>query len=165
MSLCLRDAPRKPHYTVLDISAFPCEVCWLLFGGNGGQSLHHTLRYVVAAPWRTFTLSGPLQTGLWLLRRLRPPQRSLAFSRLLARLASVGRNNAVDFPSSILTDDRTVSCLLHAGWIGDNTFGVRKPKAHHRTVLVQVIQPLHLFLVTTLTTQVSDVSIGSGFDS
>jgi hypothetical protein len=31
-------------------------------------------------PWRSFTLSPPLQMGLWLLRRLRPLSRVLAFS-------------------------------------------------------------------------------------
>jgi len=31
--------------------------------------------------WRTFTLSHPLQTGFWLLRRLRPLSRTLAYSR------------------------------------------------------------------------------------
>ncbi len=31
-------------------------------------------------PWRTFTVSAPLQHGIWLLRRLRPPVRTLAFS-------------------------------------------------------------------------------------
>jgi hypothetical protein len=32
-------------------------------------------------PWRTFTLSSSLQAGVWLLRRLRPLSRPLAFSR------------------------------------------------------------------------------------
>jgi len=78
---------------------------------------------------------------------------------------SPGTDTAVeDFPHSPCPDDRTRSCLLHAGWIGDNAFGVRRPNALHRTVLVQVIQPLHLFCVTALT-QVSHVSIGSGFDT
>jgi hypothetical protein len=35
-------------------------------------SVHHA--------WRTFTVSRPLRSGLWLLRRLRPPSRTLAFS-------------------------------------------------------------------------------------
>ena len=38
---------KKPGCLALDISAFPCEVCWLLFGSNGGHSVHHTLRYDV----------------------------------------------------------------------------------------------------------------------
>src|SRR5262249_7651381 len=43
---------------------FPCEVCWLWFRGNGGHSVYHTSRCRKALSWRTFTLSGPLQTGL-----------------------------------------------------------------------------------------------------
>ena len=33
--------------------------------------------------WRTFVMSSPLQTGIWLLCRLRPPSCTLAFSRPL----------------------------------------------------------------------------------
>src|SRR5207247_1094484 len=41
-------------------------------------------------PWRTFTLSWPLQPGIWLLRRLRPPLRALAVSRPIAGLSGAG---------------------------------------------------------------------------
>src|SRR5262249_50399148 len=95
---------------------------------------------------------------------LRHPDRSLAFSRLWSWLATRDRDSGQDFPPSPCTDERAVSCLLHAGWVGDNTSDARRSDALHRTVLVQVIQPLHLFFVTTLT-QVSRVSMGPGFDS
>ena len=41
-------------------------------------------------PWRTFTLSCPLQPGIWLLRRLRPPVRALAVSRPITGFNGVG---------------------------------------------------------------------------
>ncbi len=44
------------------------------------SSLHPLASVSFGFPWRTFALSGPLQPGLWLLRRLRPPSHTLAFS-------------------------------------------------------------------------------------
>jgi len=41
-------------------------------------------------PWRTFTMSWPLQSRIRLLRRLRPPLRALAFSRPIAGLSGTG---------------------------------------------------------------------------
>ena len=72
---------------------------------------------------------------------------------------------AEEFPHSASTDDRTRSGLLHAGWIGDNTSGVRKPDALPHTVLVPVIQPLAPVLDNGAPTQVSRVRRGSGFDT
>ena len=46
--------------------------------------------HTTSRPWRTFTLSAPLQRGVWLLRRLRPPSRALACSRPLAGPDGVG---------------------------------------------------------------------------
>src|SRR5262249_36836073 len=46
-------------------------------------------------PWPTFTLSPPLQRGIWLLRCLRPPARKVAFSRP----TQVGAPG-LEFPSS-----------------------------------------------------------------
>jgi hypothetical protein len=51
------------------------------------SSLHLFVPFFKDLPWRTFTLSLPLQEGIWLLRRLRPLFRPLAFSRLLQALA------------------------------------------------------------------------------
>jgi hypothetical protein len=52
--------------------------------------LHPFTSVSFGLPWRTFTLSWPLQPGLWLLRRLRPPLRALAFSRPIAGLSGAG---------------------------------------------------------------------------
>lgn len=68
--------------------------------------------------WRTFTLSQPLQPGVWLLRRLRRPHRLLTFS------PPGDPGKAVrEFPSS-RAQERTApfSCLVYAGRIGDNTW-------------------------------------------
>ena len=40
--------------------------------------------------WRSFTMSRPLQPGLRLLRRLRHPSHTLAFSRPLAKQGGIG---------------------------------------------------------------------------
>jgi hypothetical protein len=61
-------------------------------------------------PWRTFTLSGSLQTSVWLLRRLRPLFRTLAFSRPLR----VKRHQSSPVPSEEVIVSR--SSLLYAGW-------------------------------------------------
>jgi hypothetical protein len=132
-------------------SAFPCKVCGLWFRGNGGHSVHHASRCRKALSWRTFTLSVPLQDSIWLLCRLRHPSRSLAFSRLSAWLVPGTEAAVKDFPHSAGTDDRTLSGLLHAGWLGDNTVDVRRSNALHHTILVPVIQPLHRSSITALT--------------
>ena len=55
------------------VICFPWFTCW--------SSVHLDL------PWRTFTLSFPLQKSIGLLRRLRPLTCPLAFLRLLRALA------------------------------------------------------------------------------
>lgn len=75
MSFLSQGRTKIPPYAALDISAIS------LFGSNGGYSFHHTARYIVASPWRTFTLSVRLPDSIWLLCRLRRPARTLAFSR------------------------------------------------------------------------------------
>jgi hypothetical protein len=52
-------------------------------------------------PWRTFTVSAPLQHGVWLRRRLRPPVRTLAFS-----CPAEAGDAAWEFPSSRAICDR-----------------------------------------------------------
>ncbi len=79
-------------------------------------ALHPFACRSVGIPWRTFTMSCPLQPGIGLLRRLRPPGRALAFSR-----PPHGGKAAWEFPSSSVNDViATRSCLLYAGWIRDN---------------------------------------------
>jgi hypothetical protein len=92
----------------------------------------------VFLPWRTFTLSVPLQPGIWLLRRLRPPFHTLAFSRP----TEVGQV-AWEFPSSNTRDVLvTLSCLLHTGRIGNNTCRRHGRQAHRHPILGQVFHPL-----------------------
>jgi hypothetical protein len=68
-------------------------------------------------------MSWPLQPGLGLLRRLRPPVRTLAFSRPTA----VG-HTVLEFPSSVTRDVlATRSCLLDAGRIRDSPGGREDP--------------------------------------
>src|SRR6516162_11943099 len=45
------------------------------------SSPHPLTSILSGLPWRSFTVSWPLQPGIGLLRRLRPPSRTLAFSR------------------------------------------------------------------------------------
>src|SRR4030095_16412706 len=68
-------------------------------------------------------MSSPLQRGVGLLRRLRPPVRTLACSRPTA----VG-HTALEFPSSTIRDVlETRSCLLYAERIRDSTYGRKDP--------------------------------------
>jgi hypothetical protein len=95
-------------------------------------------RLLVLLSWRTFTLSRPLQSGLWLLRRLRPPCRTLAFSRP-AKAGIAGW----EFPSSNVRDViATLSCLLHTGRVGNNTCRNDDRQAHRHPILGQVSHPL-----------------------
>jgi len=45
------------------------------------SSLYPLASIFTGLPWQSFTMSLPLQQGVWLLRCLRPPVRALAFSR------------------------------------------------------------------------------------
>ena len=93
---------------------------------------------LVHSSWRTFTMSGPLQPGPGLLRRLRPPVRTLAFSRP----THMGKA-AWEFPNSNARDiSVTRSCLLYAGWTGNNTCPSDNRQAHHLPILGRVSQPL-----------------------
>ena len=68
------------------------------------------LAVLAGVPWRTFTLSGSLQPSVWLLRRLRPLSRPLAFSRPLR----VKRFESSPVPFEKVIVSR--SSLLYAGW-------------------------------------------------
>ncbi len=113
---------------------------------------------LVFLSWRTFTMSLPLQQGIraypqwvythWvyslrLLRRLRPPLRPLAFSRPLCTGKAVR-----EFPNSkagnVIAPKciATLSCLLYAGWIRDNTRRTYNRRAPHHPILGQVYQSL-----------------------
>jgi hypothetical protein len=88
--------------------------------------------------WRTFTLSAPLQRGLWLLRRLRPPHHTLAFSGP-AKAGNVAR----EFPNSNARDtSATCRCLLYAGRNGNNACRRNDRQAHRHPILGRAYQPL-----------------------
>jgi hypothetical protein len=72
----------------------------------------HPLPFILTGlPWRTFTLSTRLPHGVWLLRRLRPPSGTLAFSRPAAR--GYSRVGVPQFQTKI---PATRSGLLSTGW-------------------------------------------------
>jgi len=91
-------------------------------------------------PWRTFTLSGPLQPGLWLLRRLGPPSRVLAFSHPL---------QVEWYGSSLLPLIDVIaprSCLLYAGWsYGTVLTRIQSRGGYHLPVLGMASQPVSPF--------------------
>jgi hypothetical protein len=92
----------------------------------------------VLLSWRTFTVSRPLQPGMRLLRRLRPPAHTLAWSRPAA-----AGPMSWEFPSSDTKDVIvTGSCLLYAGWIRDHTERCVRPLRPPPSLLGRVSQPL-----------------------
>ncbi len=54
------------------------------------RSCIRLLAFWTGLPWRTFTVSRPLQPSVGLLRRLRPPFHALAFSRPISGQGGVG---------------------------------------------------------------------------
>lgn len=102
------------------------------------SSLHLLTILLFSLPWRTFTVSQPLQLGIWLVRRLRPPVRALAFSSPTKAGPAAG-----EFPSSNTRDiSATLSGLLHAGRSGDNACRGIDRQAPRHPILGQVYQPL-----------------------
>jgi hypothetical protein len=112
-------------------------------------------------------LSHPLQTDLWLLRRLRPLSRVLAFSHPFR----VKRSQSSPIPhGSVLA---TRSCLLYAGCSVVNS--LLPGSSPHRDILsseftadetntiafwLKCLNRIHFFSITTLQTEVPRVSIG-----
>jgi hypothetical protein len=83
-------------------------------------------------------VSQPLQLGVWLVRRRRPPFRALAFSSPTELGSAAG-----EFPSSNAGDiSATLSGLLHAGRRGDNACRGIDRQAPRHPILGQVYQPL-----------------------
>ena len=118
--------------------------------------LHPFVLFSFGLPWRTFTLSWPLQPGIWLLRRLRPPCRARAFSRPTPWVMRCG-SSPVPAPMPLATR----SCLLDAerSW--------EQPPLHFRVngaaafpFWARCASHFHLSIVTTLHPQVPHVSIG-----
>ncbi len=131
-------------------------------GAPAGQAYRHLLSSLrlfaplfLDLPWRTFTLSAPLQRGLWLRRRLGPPSRVLACSHPLRVLRL--QSSLRPLPDVIAPR----SCLLDAGWSREAVPNV------FRAVWTPTVpfwawrlSQFRHSIVTTLQTQVSFVSIG-----
>lgn len=94
-------------------------------------------------PWRTFTMSVPLQDGVGLLRRLHPLFAVLAFSH---PTVWVNACESSRIPKQTVFASR--SCLLYAGWDTGaiHTCGRSQGDTHH-TVLVRAYQPVSPFKI------------------
>jgi hypothetical protein len=106
--------------------------------------------------WQTFTMSRALHPGLRLLRCLRPPAHTLAFSRPLTRYSGRG----VPQFQSIRRIEIPVAACCRPGACG-TTYGCRHPiHTQHHPILGQVYQPLSPVRFHGLSPQVPCVSIG-----
>jgi len=87
--------------------------------------LKNSSNFQVHLPWRTFTMSCPLQTSVRLLRRLRPPRDTLAFSCPTRQ----SRFAVWEFPSSNTRNViATLSCLLYSERIETTLRGAITPQ-------------------------------------
>jgi hypothetical protein len=105
-----------------------------------------------SASWQSFTMSSPLQPGIRLLRCLRHPFHTLAFSRPLARQGGIGLPKF----RGVRRIETPVAACWRPGALGP-TPGHRSPvqTPHH-----QMYQPISPVGLHDLSTQVSLVSIG-----
>ena len=111
---------------------------------------------LTGVPWRSFTVSWPLQPGVGLLRRLRPPSRTLAFSRP----TKVGQT-VLEFPSSNAGADRVPEVpALRRVVSGTTCAGGRPTHQPPSHVWARCDNPFHLCVLTTFFPQVSLVTIG-----
>ncbi len=118
--------------------------------------LHPFASLLTGFPWRTFTLSGPLQPGIWLLRRLRPLGHPLAFSRP-ARAGKADQSSPVPPPVPLSTR----SCLLDAGRTSEQLAAdVGAAALAAIPFWARCLNHFHLVYLTTRQTQISPVSLG-----
>jgi len=116
-------------------------------GAPAGQAYRHLLSSLrlfaplfTDLPWRTFTLSAPLQRGVWLLRRLGPLSRVLAFSHPLRVLRL--QSSLLPLPDVIAPR----SCLLYAGWSYETVLArIQSRGGYHLPVLGMASQPVSPF--------------------
>jgi hypothetical protein len=106
--------------------------------------------------WQSFTMSRPLQPGVGLLRCLRPPSHTLAFSRPLARRGSVGVPQFQD----IRRIEIPLGACCRSGAIGTTYRHSHTVGTKHRPFWVRCISHFHLFSFTIFQAQVSFVTIG-----
>ena len=119
------------------------------------SSLHLLTILLLSLPWRTFTLSGPLQPGVWLLRRLRPLSRTLALSRPTPWVKRYESS-----PVPIVDVIAIRSCPLYTGCTMESSWSVPKPgQAGIIPFWVGRLSQLRPSMFTTLQTGVPFVSI------
>ena len=106
--------------------------------------------------WQSFTMSRALHPGVRLLRCLRPPSYTLAFSRPLPRQGSVGVPHFQD----IRRIEIPVAACCRPGARVTTPEGSYCLPARHHPFWVRCISHFHLFTFTIFQTQVSLVSIG-----
>src|SRR6266511_1130362 len=106
--------------------------------------------------WRTFTRSIPSQHGLWLLRRLGPPFRTLAFSRPANRSSGWG----VPTFRCKRRLERPLAACSAPGALGTTSKHKGLAQTSHHSFWTGCHSHFHLLLITTLSPQVACVSIG-----
>ena len=119
--------------------------------------LQGPLRLSFSLSWQSFTLSRILPPGLWLLRCLRPPAPTLAFSRPVFRYSGRG----VPPFQSIRRIELPVAACYRPGAFGTTYRHSSPVGTRHHPMLGQVYQPLSPVRFHGLCSQVSCVSIGS----
>jgi hypothetical protein len=106
--------------------------------------------------WQSFTMSKALHLGMRLLRCLRPPSHTLAFSRPLARY----RGRGVPQFQSIRRIEIPVAACCRPSALGITDWHRHPASPQHHPVLGQVYKPLPPVSVHDPSTQVPYVSLG-----
>ena len=114
-------------------------------------------RVPFSSSWRSFTVSRPLQPGVRLLRRLRHPSHTLAFSRPLARQSGVGLPKFRD----VRRLEVPLGACCRPGAFGTTYRHAGSVGTKHHPFWVRCISHFHLFDFTILHTQISHVTIGT----
>lgn len=147
--------PVGPRYSGSADSKRPSERCTSRKGLSSAFLSCPFALFSFGLPWRTFTLSWPLQPGIWLLRRLRLPCRTLAFSRPTSWVKRYGSS-----PVPIVDVIAIRSCPLYAGCTVESSWSI--PKSGQAGIFpfwVGRISQLRPSMFTTLQTGVPFVSI------
>jgi hypothetical protein len=105
--------------------------------------------------WQSFTMSRTLHPGIWLLRCLRHPAHTLAFSCPLAR-----QGKGLPQFQSIRRIETPVAACCGPGALGTTYRHRRSVGTPHHPLLGQVYQPISPVRFHGLSTQVPCVSIG-----
>jgi len=111
---------------------------------------------LASLPWQTFAMSRALHPGVGLLRCLRPPAHTLAFSRPVSRQSGVG---VPQFQDTRRIEIPVAACC-RPGAVG-TTSGYSHPiHTTHHPILGQVSQPISPVWLHGLSSQVPCVSRG-----